>query len=417
MSSVFLYMLQLLKSAIWGIEPPPPSEEIEWSALYEEAEAHRVLPVIFRESAMLPILAQNGGETISNQWKGKVFAAGLRQMQQNHCLCAVIEKFEEESIKAVLFKGALLAKLYSNAADRETVDADILIDECDMTSAMSVLEEMGYVHYGEQSSDNEETFSNGELTLELHTRLWEEAEGDRYTRLCSLNIGLPENSVRASVLGKSVWTLNPQDMLFYMIYHMVKHFFVCGIGARYLSDLTLYINHYADEIDWSRFWRETDSLEYTTFAKIFIYLCKKYMGLREDCVEAPEMSADDVVLAEDMLLDIAEAGHNGRRSLVRYKAGRVLRIYYENEDITVPRSKVEIIRRVFFPSRSELKNRRTVSKMYSRISIVAWFQNLLYFYSRWKESRQQRCSLNERISCAQNRLFLLNELDLVKKND
>ena len=412
MTQAFLYMLRLLNSVTNDIQPPLPPLQTDWDEVYEEANAHRLLPLIYRKTMELSDVNRPENATVL-QWKRNVVEDGLKQMYQNSYLQQVLERMESEGIRVLLLKGLTLACLYPQVADRETVDADFLVPEESRERAADVFRSLGYEFMAEGSNDNEDTYTNGVLKMEMHTRLWEESAGERFEKLNALGIGHISDAVGISVDGKIIWTMPPQETIFYLMYHMIKHFFVCGIGVRYLSDVTLYVKHYSKDIDWGKFWRDIELMGYTSFTRCMLYLCAEHLGMDLESVAMLAISEEEISTAEKLLEDMAEGGHNGRRTLVRYKAGRVLRIYYENEDSKLPRSKLEILKRLFFPNREELANRKTMQAEYSKVIVVAWFQNLAFLYRRWRELRKERCSISSRVNCAQERLGLMHGLGLI----
>ena len=413
MTKEFIYLLQLLESVVNRHPAPLPPDGISWEALYQDANSQSLCAIVF--AAVDSLLGEvRPPEGIMQAWRMQAILLGTAQMQKNHALKKLLMRVDAEGLRVLLVKGPVLASLYPSPASRTSVDADVLIESADLQAVSRVFEDEGYSFNEEASTDNENTFIGEFLNVELHERLWEEAAGRRYDRLDALGIGRMDNAVNIEVAGIKMRTLPPQEMMFYLIYHMVKHFFVCGIGIRYISDLTLYAENYADAINWDKFWADIDSLEYMSFAKCFLHLCVKYMGLSAGDIKLPEISLEDALRAERMLTDFAEGGHNGRKTLVRYKAGRILRVCYENEHIKVPRSRWTIFRQMFFPKKSELKNRNIANVKYSKFLLFAWVQHLLSLFMRWFKLREERCSLSDRIDCAQERFDLLHDLGLIE---
>jgi hypothetical protein len=404
-------MLALLRSVITKEPAPPPGAD--WAGIAAEAAAHRVAPVVYRAALTLPPGAMPAPELLA-AWKQDVMAAGMRQMRKELCLAQINKAMAAAGVKAILLKGVVLARLYPSTVDREMVDADILVPGGEMERAAGALTGLGYTFSDQLSGDNEDTYINGILNVELHARPWEESSGERFEKLDSVGAGVFADAVRVEEGGDRYWTLRPQDMVFYLVYHMVKHFFVCGIGARYLSDMALYVNRYHAEINWEKFWRDIGLLGYGTFTKSFFYLCEAYLGMDTAGIEMPGLSPGEIAAAEAMLADMAEGGHSGARTMVRYKAGRVLRIYYENENTKMPRSRLEMLRRVFFPSRGELNNMKTVRGEKPKNLASAWFWHIGFLFDRWRGRKQERCPMRERLGCAQKRLDMLHGLGLVK---
>lgn len=409
------YMLELLYSAIHRQPPPSPPAGLDWHELYQEARAHMIDSVLFSLVEQLPA-GSKPEDALLLEWKGVAFSRGLHQMRQEAALKALLDRIAAENLRVLVLKGITLSALYPEPHSRTTCDIDLLASEEQLLSVEAVLRELGYAHNPEASSDNVKSYSRDGVAIELHLRLWEENIGERYHLLSSLEIDGPERHQKATVRGVELWTLPPQSALFYLMYHMIKHFFVCGIGVRYLADITLFVEAHGHQLDWSEFWRQAELLGYTAFCRSLFLLCVRWLGMPDAPFEGAKPSMKEEQASNRLLEDILSGGHGGRKTLVRYKAGRVLRIYYENETKKMPKGKLAILRSLLFPKRAELENHRTEQVRFSGFLPFAWIQHLFYLLRRNYQSQQQ-CSIRDRVQCAQDRLALLGQLDLIDEVD
>lgn len=416
MRTEFEYVLRLLKAAIYNEETPLPDSEIDWQILCEIAEEQKLVPVLYAPIKKLPQEAGIPSGALE-RWKAYSVMSCIGQQQKDECLKAVLRRAEEKGIRMLPFKGIALSTLYPVPSSRLSIDADCLISASDTERVAELMAELGYSISPTNFNENEDTYYNNILAFEIHTRLWEESSGERYEQLCALEIGKPENDFRLEMKGWEIKTLNPQETLIYLFYHMIKHFFLSGIGLRYLCDMTLFINKYAKEISWERFWDEAEMLGYTRFCRSFMNLCIDYTGLSADLGNGFRLDESERELATRILADMEEGGHNGRKSAVRAKAGRMVELYYNKKSAELPKTKLQMIKRLFSRKNWELENNRASQREYSTRSVVAWIQFLILQIKNRIRRKEPTCSIRERLNCAQNRFSLIQDLDIVIKSD
>jgi Uncharacterised nucleotidyltransferase len=201
---------------------------IDWNLLCRDAEKHGLLPLLFHH------LQGNFPEAIPNleEHKGRFLKDTVYKLLWTHILLQVLHAFEAAGIRALAYKGPVLAAaLYGDVALRETSDLDILVDPASMTVAREVLLSLGYRPHFQHSrkqaearlrSDCEcEFFSaDGKTMVDLHWQVTERHLAPRFNfedlwvRRCMVSLGnqyVPTFSAEDTTLllavhgGKHLW--------------------------------------------------------------------------------------------------------------------------------------------------------------------------------------------------------------------
>lgn len=405
------YLLSLINCAVHGRKAEKPNfPSIDWEKLHNEAAAHNLLAVVY------PAVDSLVGECrppkdFLDLWRAETISLGAAQLNKNLSLSHLLTEAKKRGIKIIVVKGVVLGQLYPDYLLRVSGDADLLIDPKDKEKAEEMMNDLGYELDQEESIDCEQTYHLGEvLTVELHTRLWEETEGKRLELLESIQLVEKESLLFIDACDMQLWTLGYTQHLIYLIYHMVKHFFVCGIGIRHLTDLSLYINTYYNQIDFPTVWKHMDQLGYVSFCENIFGICIRYFDMMQEVLPVTSSEEDTELW---MLKDIIDAGVFGGKTNARWKSGRIMRMYYENEIMVVPKSKLRLLIQFLFPKSEELSNQRIDKVTYSKILPIAWVQRGFFFFKRWKKD-SGRCAFHKRIECAAQRILLLRKLNLLK---
>lgn len=415
------HVLRLLASAVLDTPPPEPLDAPDWPAVSDEARAHRIEAVVYYTVLRLP-QGQCPPAELLDRWKKQTVSSEMAQLLRELALDAVLQAARAAGLPLLLVKGRVLAALYPHPLARIASDADLLVPAGRRDEAAQLLEELGFVLDTQASSPHEEVFAGQNLVLELHTSLWEEQDGPIHDTLKSLGVDDQAAWVLNEGNTPACYTLPPTQDLFYQIYHMVKHLFVCGAGIRYLADLSLFDLAHGDTIDWPLFWDWTRQVGYVGITSHVFSLCRTWFGAFGTALAAQPGPAPDAAVTQGLLDDMLAGGHGGRRTAARYKAGRLMRPYYENRNRPVKeKGRLGLVMELLFPDAETLRNQRTTSHGYSRFLPLAWCQWWLWLLGRQQRSgkagpsHEENCTLARRVETAQERLDLMRQLDLVQK--
>lgn len=224
------------KKVFWETELEPQ----DWLALFQMAEAHNILPMIFEAVYSCPA-AKNADPQIFARFKRQTVQTVMLQTMKNSEFLLLLKQLKKAGIKTCVVKGIVCRSLYPNPDYRMSGDEDILIPaeqfpQCHeaMTASGMVLSEpeqdidAAYeVPYGKQGSP---------LYIELHKSLFP-PESEAYGELNRFFEGVNDRLIDFSVPGTVVTTMEYTDNLFYLICHAFKHFLHSGFGIRQVCEI------------------------------------------------------------------------------------------------------------------------------------------------------------------------------------
>ena len=409
------YLLKLLSSTINRRPAPLPDFSVNWDLLLNEAIEQNIASIIYSTVAALP--PSHGPQSgMLESWKAYTQVIAFKQMAVLTNLTAVLTKSESAGFFPVVVKGPLLSSLYPEPLTRGSTDIDLLIDIKDEPALFDIFRELGCFESGVPADDvHEHTYTmHNNVVYEVHRRLWEERlNSPRHKTLIEMNLTEPEDFIHESLLGINLTALGCYQQFIHLLYHMVRHFVITGMGVRHLTDLTLFYNAHKDDVDTSRLWCDLDKLGYTSFCKIIFAICIKYFDMEPAIY--PDYQPVSAEVESGIMADIWSGGIFGKRTTARELSGRFLRQCYESEDKPLPKSRIGFYFSILFPSASVLD--RIDDKDLSKNKPVAWFQRTAHLISRWryrKSGKLPYCSLKDRMDCAMKRVSLLKQIDLLR---
>lgn len=187
----------------------------------------------------------------------------------------VLKSLRENNIVHVLFKGWQLREYYPIKELRTMGDIDILVKPEDRERAIACIEEADFVFRegGAQVSN----FRKKVVEIELHTDISAgmSFRGDECRKYF-------ENAMEHTVAGDGEFTRYFQvDYHFiFLLFHLAKHFSYLGAGIRMFVDITIYINAFAEQMNWEYIEEELKKLHLYDFYENVLYLCRTWLGLQ-----------------------------------------------------------------------------------------------------------------------------------------
>lgn len=179
---------------------------------------------------------------LKNKWQLSYFATMQKGMIFENEFNEIIKKINENNLKVVTYKGAIIKHLYPNPYLRLMGDIDFGFDIKDADLVIKFMEELGY--QVEKDYYNHRNFSKKPyVNIEFHGSLHEDE--------LAINDEYYDNFLDESVnFSDTVLTLNPTMHFMYLITHLYQHMIDGGIGIRSYLDLYLFINNYQNQIDY-----------------------------------------------------------------------------------------------------------------------------------------------------------------------
>jgi len=410
-------LFALIRCAVHGDEPDKDAlaslNEAEWLELFNMASKKRITAVLY------PVLEKCGtfNDAIANMhenWKRAAKSAVLRQMEITRAVYRISAESFKRSVTPVFIKGPVIADLYPHYSQRRSSDIDILVTDGEKEAAVQMLENMGYEQSQANSKNHVQVFSsvNPASVIELHTRLWEDYEGQKIDILESLH--LEESRISVKACGLDIITLEPTRHLIYQIFHIVKHFIIDSIGARYLLDITLFIEKYKDQINFEIFRQSMEALGYTQFCRQFFNLCRAYLDLDVSFFMEGEPMLD--IDAENLMADIMGGGVAAESGQEKWQIMGIMTPYLVGEKKIRKTSFGRKFDAVFLRPK-DLQGKFVYAQKYKFLLPVAWVHRGIECALKYSGKKEHTQSAGEKLKLTERRLYLLNRLGLVDEKE
>ena len=274
------------------------SLSLDWKEILESARWHGIVPLLYnnlkglQESHFIP-------QEVMDELRTAYNANLARNMYIYAELNSILGAFREKEVGVIVLKGAALAKsIYGDIGLRPMGDIDILVRKEDLPHAEKIMSGLGYLFHGYRPPKwyrtNHQHISynhpNKNILVEIH---WHIANKSHPFRIRNIDTGLIErwweraNTVEIS--GKKVLILCPDDLIFHLCLHFLKHRFIghkAVFGSKgaliQLCDILQTLKHYRDKINWARLKCEAekyrvDSIIYTT-----LFIATETIGKHDD---------------------------------------------------------------------------------------------------------------------------------------
>ena len=180
-------LCKILSLALHGKKSFDTDRKIDWNALIQMAEKHKVLPFLFDilQGADLPqeqqkILQKKGQQTVQQSYRLLFLSK------------SIIEELKEYGIDAILLKGSGVAALYPVPEYRKSGDIDILMkNKEEAERACKILEKRGFCKKEYQAAHHHIACSGVDgIEMELHVTLAEPFDSEKtntYLKQCQVS--------------------------------------------------------------------------------------------------------------------------------------------------------------------------------------------------------------------------------------
>ena len=390
--------LSLLRISLGHGDAPPELTAQQWAELFELAEAHKLLPMIFE-----------AGHTRLTQ-ADPALAAAARRRARNHVILQTLRTgeflelyraLEEAGIKALVVKGIVCRQLYPKPDHRPSSDEDLWIPPEQLSRCRQVLEAYGMTTTEANPDAWEFPYrkAGSPLYIELHTRLFPPGFRIGDSEFNGF-FGTPHQHETIQELpGGGVQTLHPTDHMTYLLLHAFKHFLHSGFGIRQLCDILLFAHRHGALIDWEWVRLSCRAVRAEKFAAAVFAIGVRHLGFAP-IGSWPE--ADEMPLLEDIL----QAGIYGSADRSRQ----------HSSTITLEAAARKPVRRgilaAAFPSAQKLEARYPWLKKQPYLVPIAWVDRMRTYLQETK--LRSDSSLLDTLKLGSERTTLLRKYGIVK---
>jgi hypothetical protein len=244
------------------------SGNMDWQYFLSLVNFHGAAPLVSR-NLLSNSLTQHIPHLYREQMKNLYNNFIYRNILLNEELIRVLSAFKQHGISAIVLKGTVLAEqIYGNPGLRPVTDMDIMVHPEDVSSANSLLLELGYFQppYLKENWDHpfHETpywkDAQFRLIIELHKNI------DDPELLPVPQEQIWQRTQQYPVPGNSVLVLSPEDTLLLLCNHFFKHH---NHMLMALCDISELIRKYDGVMDWeyvlsaARSWQAETSAYFT----------------------------------------------------------------------------------------------------------------------------------------------------------
>ena len=225
-------------------------QDIDWSLVIKIAENQGVMPALY--NALLIIAQKDVPEEILDQLKSFNYLNTARSMLLARELVKIMQLFQSNGIKAIPFKGPVIAALSKgDIASRQFNDLDLLVDQWDyFFSVKNLLVAKGWRKIQEFSWEMSFVDPTENVVVDIHRTITH--------KLIPFFLNfrqLLKRSVEVTVCGETVKTLSPTDMLIVHCVQVVKDTASNMIRLKKICDVAELIHTYEDK-NWKLVFRQ-----------------------------------------------------------------------------------------------------------------------------------------------------------------
>ena len=214
-----------------------PDAELDWDRFLTLTTAHGVAPIVYRrlgQSADSKLGGIEVPERIGEKLRSRVRSNAVRTLRDTDELRQILIAFEEEGLRALPFKGPVLAAFtYGDVSLREFGDLDVVVHSEDVTRAIDLLEQRGYSWKGSLPRKDDAALLGGRFTMPIVNEYqlqrdettveirWHVGDVDRPFPLGFETLWSRRDTIDLS--GTELPALDPIDRLLVLAFHGTKH--------------------------------------------------------------------------------------------------------------------------------------------------------------------------------------------------
>ncbi len=241
------YLIDVLRAFLNDREPPLPPENLNEKLFAGYVERQQVAGIVADELGKRP---EFFSERLMNALKRLRGRDVLRDAAFQDTVCKIEAEFEENGIRYLPLKGAVMKGLYPQSYQRSVSDYDVLLDDHNISRVKSLLnEKYGYKEYSVSPMHDCLINESHLATIELHRLFWGRAYTPIFDDLWSRAV--PVEDERSSKKLKYCFT--PQDFYLHIVLHLARHWLYYGATIRMFVDVWLLNKKYGARFDRSLF--------------------------------------------------------------------------------------------------------------------------------------------------------------------
>ena len=416
MNAINLLFLEALAASLRGgrVQWKKPLTTQDWAALFQLAQAHHVLPMIFEAVYACPA-AKCADAQLMQLAKRQTMQSVMMQAMKTGELLALIKHLQGAGVTPCVVKGAVCRSLYPSPDHRISGDEDVLIPPEQFERCHEAM-----LAFGMRPADPQQDMQDAHevpygkpgspLYIELHKHLFP-PESDAYGDFNRFFADAHAHTMEIMVDGVPLTTLGPTDHFFYLICHAFKHFLHSGFGIRQVCDIVLFARRYGREIDWAAVLENCREIRAEQFAATLLKIGQKHFGFDPEAAGVPQAWRAIEVDEGPMLLDLLDSGVFGDATMSR-KHSSTLTLNAVAADKRGKKAGKNVMR-TLFPSRKALEGRYPFLRTKPWLLPVAWVRRIVRYAAERRGAGADN-NAAESLRIGSERVELLRRYGIIK---
>ena len=312
---------ELLRAGLWEkVARLSQFDNIDYAAILQLAEEQSVVGMVTAGIEKVQDVQKFKSSSIPKEWSLQFIGQTLQIEQQNKdmnvFLASLIEKLRKEDVYAILVKGQGIAQCYEKPLWRASGDIDLLLSDTNYEKAKKVLLPLAIESDTEYKSLKHLGLTmKGGYAVELHgmmhsrlssrvDRVIDEAQRDVFF---SGNVRSWDNG------GTTVFLPSPDNDVIFIFTHILKHFYIEGVGLRQLCDWCRLLFCYREKLDLRLLELRIRKMGLMTEWKVFAALAVDWLGIPVEAMPlySPDnkwkRKADKIC---SFIMEVGNFGHN-----------------------------------------------------------------------------------------------------------
>ena len=383
-------------------------KDINWSELINEADEHKVTPLIYSSINKTDIISTIDKDTL-NTLKRKVFNSSVGQSRHIKTVASVLDSFNKADIPVIVLKGLVVRDYYPMPDLRTMCDADVLVHEEDLDKVSALMISLGYTKTKEKDDHGAHiVFHKGSSVFEVHWTLINDRffKGDK-----SFEKKLWDDAMEVEVGRVKTLSLSLEDLAVHLCTHMAVHLAYSGFGVRQLTDLVVLVEKKGKQIDWVSFIDKTKESGVYKFSIAIFTICNKLfnMEIPKEISKEPKIKEKYI---DQLIQDIFDSGVHGKKDKDRVFANEFA--FDQGEGAADGSMSIfKKFMKLLFPPVSQMSDKYNYAKKFIVLAPVAWIHHLIEGLINKDYSFSSKMKMaTSTVSVANKRNKLLKELDL-----
>ncbi len=371
--------LEALNASLHGerVRWENPLDVKDWAALFQLAQAHHVLPMIFEAVYACPA-ARCADAQLMLLAKQQTMQSVMMQAMKTGELFALVKHLKAAGVTPCVVKGAVCRSLYPRPDHRISGDEDVFIPPEQFERCHEAMLAFGMQPEQDMHSASEVPYGKpgSPLYIELHKHLFP-PESDAYGDFNRFFADAHAHATEIVVDGTPLTTLGPTDHFFYLICHAFKHFLHSGFGIRQVCDIVLFASRYGREIDWTAVLESCRDIRAEQFAAALLKIGQKHFGFDPEAAGVSQAWQEIAVDETPMLSDLLDGGVYGGASMSRLHSS-TMTLNAVAADRRGKKANRHLLR-TLFPGRSTLMGRYPFLRTKPWLLPLAWAMRIAHY--------------------------------------